>query len=391
MSAPQKVQVSSSKSLYNRALIVQSYFPAFKILGESAAEDVIDLQQALMQLKNGESQFKIGAGGTTLRFLALRLSRLPGKFTIHCDSRLLERPQQEMIALLKQMQVEMSFLSSNKVLIEGDGWQKPKGFLPLDLSRSSQFASSVLLNAWHLPFDLTLALSNSRVSQSYFAMTLQFLQNLGLTLNETNSQLEWPAHTTLGQNQYQVEPDVSSAFAVAALALQRKGVLIKDFPCKSMQPDIQGFHFLQQMGVTLEKTEQGLEVQAPKSLQPLRADLTNCPDLAPVLSVFLARADGESVLTGLEHLAHKESHRLKKSMELLDRLGVSTHYRNKDWKIVGQKKFSAEPFHFDPDHDHRMAMAAEVANFAGAKIEILNKHVVQKSFPEFWKIAESLK
>ncbi|MBY0386373.1 3-phosphoshikimate 1-carboxyvinyltransferase, partial [bacterium] len=39
---------------------------------------------------------------------------------------------------------------------------------------------------------------------------------------------------------------------------------------------------------------------------------------------------------------------------------------------------------FDPDQDHRMAMAAQVANLYGARFQILNPHVVDKSYPQFW-------
>ena len=42
-------------------------------------------------------------------------------------------------------------------------------------------------------------------------------------------------------------------------------------------------------------------------------------------------------------------------------------------------------FSFNPDHDHRMAMAAAVLKLAGFTIDIQDADVVKKSYPGFWK------
>lgn len=111
----------------------------------------------------------------------------------------------------------------------------------------------------------------------------------------------------------------------------------------------------------------------------------NTPDLFPVLAVLCARAQGESKLSDLLHLSVKESDRLQNTIHLLERLGRKTTLQGTTLLIEGE----SAPFEghgiFDPDQDHRMAMAAQVANLYGTKFEILNPEVVEKSYPQFWQ------
>ena len=85
-----------SKSWMNRALILQSFQPHLKIVGDSSSHDVQLLKKALEKFLVGETEFYAGLGGTTFRFLALRVSRKPGSYLIRADQKLLDRPQTEM-------------------------------------------------------------------------------------------------------------------------------------------------------------------------------------------------------------------------------------------------------------------------------------------------------
>ena len=67
-------------------------------------------------------------------------------------------------------------------------------------------------------------------------------------------------------------------------------------------------------------------------------------------------------------------------------LGRRSEIIDQELIIYGEAKPFTGGGAFDPDEDHRMAMAAQVANFGGATFEVMNKEVVAKSFPEFWQI-----
>ena len=71
-------KLPASKSMLNRLLLVQSYFPDFQIRGTSLAADVVHMRAALSGLHDG-STIDCGSAGTVLRFMALRASRQPGE------------------------------------------------------------------------------------------------------------------------------------------------------------------------------------------------------------------------------------------------------------------------------------------------------------------------
>ncbi len=169
--------IPASKSMMNRALLAQSYFPILKIEGESAADDVRLMKDAITALAESREIF-CGAAGTVLRFMALRASRKAGRHVLRGDRRLFERPQDELIKILRQVGVNAS-LAPDSLIVEGSGWRLQGDTLLVPSDRSSQFASSVLLNAWDLPFDLFVSRGGAGVSEGYWKMSMRMAMDLG--------------------------------------------------------------------------------------------------------------------------------------------------------------------------------------------------------------------
>ena len=119
----------------------------------------------------------------------------------------------------------------------------------------------------------------------------------------------------------------------------------------------------------------------------------------PVLAAVCSQVKGVSELSGIKNLRYKESDRVSNTTELLKNCGIECSVLANTVKINGhpntnqsikELKSLDNQFNFDPDHDHRMAMAAEVMNAIGFKINILNQDVVKKSFPSFWQVSNKL-
>jgi 3-phosphoshikimate 1-carboxyvinyltransferase len=212
------------------------------------------------------------------------------------------------------------------------------------------------------------------------------VQHFGLKVNEIS-----PRHFVVGKNskpivkKIAVEPDLSSCFALVACAALGGQMMIDNFPSKSWQPDVYFLKLLESMKIPFRHDLGQLVVGQTEEISPISCDLTNTPDLFPVLSVLLARASGLSVVTGIEHLVYKESNRLENVKQLLQLLGREYSYDEGVFKIYGRSETFNAVGDYDPDQDHRMAMAAQVANFGGAQLDIKSKSVVSKSFPEFWE------
>lgn len=387
----------ASKALMNRFLILQSYFPELEIQGESQCDDVVYLKQGIQQIKkskrNQNQPIDCGHGGSVLRFLSLLASRKKGIHEIKGSKRLFLRPKKELFHLLRQLDVQIIKEEENSFFLQSFGWN-PKGdsiYIPSE--RSSQFASAFALNAWNLKIPLYFSLSPKRVSESYWKMTLNVLKSLGLnieTLNPSGEDYYIPPHQKISKKSIKIESDVDSAFMISALAALSGKATLLNFPSKSLQPSAIFPTFLKKMGVPTEFTQKSLKISKCQKLLPLQTNLKNYPDLFPVLSVLTALASGTSHLWGAPHLKYKESNRIEKIKELLIKMKRKVLSSSDGGLIIEGIPFapnhSTKPFDYDPENDHRLAMAALITKQAGFKINIKNVEVVKKSFPELLSI-----
>ncbi len=381
-------RLPASKSLMNRALIIQSYFPEMQIVGDSDADDVVLMKKALVSLREGRD-IQCGHAGTVLRFMALRAAREKGEHVLVGSERLFSRPQEELASLLGQLSCEVQFESS-RMKIKSWGYKPQGDMLYVKSERSSQFASALLLNAWQLERSIFVVLRGMS-TPSYFNMTRSVVEYLGMKIEGFGSELQLLKGQVLSKSGLIIEPDLSSAFSLAACAVVDGDVTITNFPRTSLQPDRIFVEYLQAMGAEIKIHDEKITFEKTAKLKPLRADLKNQPDLFPVLAALCALADGTSVLSGAEQLQFKESNRIERVRELLSLVGVTTRPISGGLEIDGQSSVTQRVpkrygLPFNVDQDHRMAMAAAVLMKAGFPIEVADRDVVNKSCPGFWEM-----
>jgi 3-phosphoshikimate 1-carboxyvinyltransferase len=382
-----KGKLSASKSIMNRGLICSSFKEGFTLIGDSKCDDVIKMQTAVQGIGN-ESTFDCGAAGTVLRFLAFRISRLKGEFILKGSERLFSRPQQELVRLLEEMGSSVE-INKDHMKIVSSGWNKKDAPIRIDRSKSSQFITGLVLSAWDLPFPLEICWEGQVVSDSYFHMTLQMLQDLGMEMVMDGSSIKIPANQKIKVDEYRAEIDLSSAFAIAAIALVAGRAELEDFPSEPIQPDGVFVDILLRMNAPVNRVGSLVTVEQANRLKGVDWSLANCPDLFPVLAMLCSLAHGRSHLYGAPHLVHKESNRINKTAELLDMVGSQYELKADGVVIHGTGgTIRDDNFRFETDEDHRLAFAAEVLRKAGLNIEIVGKEVVTKSFPDFWEITE---
>lgn len=379
-------KVSASKSLLNRALIVKSYFEPFQIEGSNSCDDVNVMKEAISCLKN-KNKIDCGLSGTAFRFLSLRLSRIKGTFFLEGRPSLLRRPLHEVTQLLSQLSVETQFNEKGLKIIS-DGWKLQGDYINVPTGITSQWASGLVLNGWELPHDLYFSISKNSVSSSYFKMTLDFVKNLGLEIEGNYNEYCIKKNQTLKKFKYKVEQDKSSLFVLAALASLKGKAIFTQWDKESLQPDNFFPEILKNMNVKIKFKDETLEVYQSDNLNPIHINLNSQPDIFPVLAILCAKAKGQSKISGLSHLAFKESHRIIKIKELLSSIGVKCFIEKDSFFIEGGHSLNANPFVFDTNNDHRIAMASSLLQQIGIPISIKNKETVSKSFPEFFKIIE---
>lgn len=373
-----------SKSWLNRALIIQNYQPSIQFASESDSEDVLVLKKSLTSIGKA-SEFYLGQGGTSFRFFCFLISRHPGTWIVKAHTRLLERPQAGLKDLLGQLGVEIDF-KKDEVVIRSAGWNVPTE-IKCSAKDSSQFISGLLLNSWNLETDLNIKIQGQIVSEDYFKMTVAMLQQFGMKIEEGFGQINILKKQIPLTQSAQSEVDVSSAFSLAAAGVIAGDVEITNWKSNSLQPDAVFLKLFDQMGIRYMQNETSLRIRQQSKWKALHTNLNHFPDLFPVLSILCALAEGRSDLHGAEQLQHKESNRLQKTKELLDLVGFRSELKKDGLVIEGKSSQQDKLKHvqFNPDHDHRMAMAAGLLKLAGYNIDIQNPEVVNKSYASFWK------
>lgn len=375
-------EIPGSKSVFNRALIVQSYFPPMQLQGFAECDDVRFMREGLHALGR-DSHLDCGEGGTTFRFMALRASRISGVHHLQATERLLQRPQSGLLDLLAQVGAKAQVLG-RELIISTAGWKAFSEPLKVNTTESSQYASALILNAWDLPFDLKFQLVGTKVSESYFQLTVEMLQHMGMHIVQDGSTYLIPAGQKIQNLQYRVESDLSSSFTMAAAGALAGQSVLANFPFQSAQPDKVFIDILKKMGTSIEKSGSSLVV-SKKNLKGVSWDLGQSPDLFPVLAVVCSWAEGTSDLFGAPHLVSKESNRIQKIADLFDLIGISYKKKSDGMVIHGnpQQALLTSGI-FNPDQDHRMVMAATLMKLMGHQFTVEHPEAINKSFPEFW-------
>lgn len=407
----------SSKSLLNRAWIVKSYYPHFKIIGSSLCDDVQIIKKAVFSLGKNEPVF-CRESATAFRFMALRASRKKGTHVLSGDKKLFSRPHQPLIRILSQLGVKSHFERDQQFIINSNGWRPLGDAVTLSSEFSSQFASALFLNSFGLEKDLFIYIENLNISLSYLEMTLSFLKNLGFQIKGHFPEFQIPKQQKIKAKSYNVEPDMSCLFALSCFASLYGEAIFSPWCEDSLQPDHIFPTILEKMEVNIEKKNNTLKVSSPKfqnkpippcsHLKGILFNLNNNPDLFPSLAVLCSLSQGRSLLYGAPHLKYKESDRIKMTTQLIQKTGRKTQIKDDQLYIQEQLRTGTErkpsekenekssfvkkelveksKIIFDPQSDHRMAMAGALLAYAGFNIKIKNPACVNKSFPEFWNI-----
>ncbi|MCB9045452.1 MAG: 3-phosphoshikimate 1-carboxyvinyltransferase [Chitinophagales bacterium] len=285
---------------------------------------------------------------------------------------LLQRPMTEYIKLLPELGV--SVIAAGEYLpMSVEGPLTPKN-ITLDGSMSSQFLSGLLIA---FAFSATEPVNihvNNLVSKPYVDMTLQVLQKFGKFVQHYNyeSFSIIPAPDNNRNIHVTIEADWSAAANfIVARAIAGADINIPGLNYQSTQAD-------KAIGQIVTDTNDAFDF-----------DATDCPDLFPVLSVYAACCHGESSITGLHRLLHKESNRIETIMTMLDSLGITYLVEDDTLTIQGNQSFNGCTV--NGYNDHRIVMAAAVAAItAKGPLTILGAEAVNKSYPDFFHTLSSI-
>ena len=263
------------------------------------------------------------------------------------------------------------------------------GSATLRADRSSQFVSALLMVAPCTRDGLDLRLLGAPVSRPYVRMTRQMMSRFGgPEVSASPDRLRVPGGSGYRGVELEIEGDASSAAALfAAAAVTRGRVRVTRLPAASAQPDLGFAAILERMGCRVRREAEAIEVEG-RRLTGVRADLADCPDLAPPLAAVALFAEGPTQIEGAAHLRLKESDRIADLAAGLRRLGAVVEERPDGLRILPGALRGAR---LDPRRDHRLAMAYAVVGLAVDGVEVEDPGCVAKSFPGFFETLDSLR
>jgi 3-phosphoshikimate 1-carboxyvinyltransferase len=362
-------------------------------------------QLALDRLDTGES-------GLLTRLCIPVLAAIgPGSFTVEGCGTLLRRPLAGAADIMAAYGVLLGNASPR------EGWEifvpaSVKGHLipgTADISGKggSQLISGLLTALPLCEKDSTLHVSEPK-SIPYMYITLDVLHRFGI---QTRSEMEgdaemleandWSACTGIsfrirGRQRYRsadfaIEGDWSAAanFLVAGAVFGSAELCGLD--TRSLQADLTIIDILVEAGAVVSQLDDGVVCVRKAPLEAFHQDLSNAPDLFPIVAVLAAFCAGESRISGVGRLAGKESNRAEAILQMLLQMGVDAVIEGDELVVCGESLSARilngrllEGGEYTSRHDHRMVMALKVASL-GAKSPIVidDEACVGKSFPGF--------
>lgn len=317
-------------------------------------------------LKNVTSDLYCRESGNTLRFMIPLCLTLGKKITLHGSSRLMERPQ----GVYKKLCGDLGFLYESDAASITVCGRLVSGVYELDGSVSSQFITGMIMALLSVNGESEIRIIPPFESRSYVDLTLSAVRQFGGNAEFSDQYIIKISGRSLRAENVTCEGDYSNAAFLDA------------FNCA-------GGH-VKVLGLT-DDSAQGDKIYReffPKLLSSSPViDISDCPDLGPVLMAAAALNNG-CTLTGTRRLAIKESDRGSAMRDELRKFGCEIILKENEITVPNCKlKQPSEPLFGHNDHRIVMALAVMCTVYGG---EIEGCEAVNKTFPGFFDAIKGL-
>lgn len=409
------VVVPGSKSMTNRALIMAAMAQGTSRLSgvlnsddsfhclESLKRMGVDVKQVddttftitspgIAKLESREKLY-IGSAGTTARFLPglLAASASGTTYTLDASEQLRSRPLRSLLESFEQLGAEFIFHETPYCLPFSVTGNKIKGGkIHMAGNVSSQFISGMLMAAPYFEKGLVIEMITPIVQAQYVQITIDMMQEFGVEVEVDEAYTRFHVKPQAYQAcDYEIEADVSTAGYFFAMGLLFDTEVSLHINKETVQPDIQLLTVLEKMGATVKWNGGVVSISNNGAIKGNQTfDLNPCSDQALTVGVVSAYADGPVELTGIGHIRHHESDRLKVLAENLAILGIRTELKKDSIIIYPGMIASGKSL---PTHDdHRVAMAFALIGLKSGDLVIEDALCTKKTFPDYFQYLQTL-
>lgn len=304
--------------------------------------------------------------GSTLRFflpLALCLGR---PVILKGSPRLLERPLGIYEELCRSR--GFSFQKTNdSITVCG---KLESGSYELNGNVSSQFITGLLFALVYLGQDASLRILPPFESRSYVDLTISALQSFGANVSFADAYSIQVKKSRMHACSCRIEGDYSNAAFLEAFNHLGSNVSVGNLSPDSLQGDRVYREYFRQLS------------EGSPTL-----DISDCPDLGPVLFALAAMKNG-ALFTGTDRLKAKESDRGMAMHEELKKLGGGLVFGDNTITVPKQQlQFREAPLSGHNDHRIVMALSVILSEIGGS---ISGAEAVRKSYPGFFEDIRTL-
>lgn len=399
------VSVVSSKSLSHRYLIAAALANGTSVIDNVLVSEDIDATRKALesfgvqfsgnQVIGGKwvydhQEIDCHESGSTLRFMIPLALLQNERVTFIGKGRLPERTLDVYFNLMDHKQLHYQRLGEHNLPLEVQGPLRG-GYYFLRGDISSQFITGFLFALPLLNKDSVIEVLTPLESKGYVNLTLDVLKHFGIHILEADQFYYIRGGQSYQPQNITVEADYSqAAFWMVAATIGKKINLLNLNPI-SKQGDAKILDIIKAMEGQIEYDEMDKAYKVtPSQTYGVTIDLSQIPDLGPILMVLAALSERETTFLNASRLRIKESDRLDAMVQTLTKFGVNVSVIEDTVTITGQKTLKGNQT-FDAFNDHRIAMAIAIAAIrADGPVTILQAESVNKSYPDFFKVYQSL-
>lgn len=325
--------------------------------------------------------------GTTIRIFAVMAALAGTGFTILTgDASLRKRPMQPALDALGQLGVVCYSSRMNglaPLLIKGGGIQG--GSVIINGNMSSQFLSSLLISTIYAKSPVSIHVKGQQVSKPYVDSTLATMKAFGVAIDNKRDFLEYRIkNKEYKAGQFNVPADFSTAAMILAAGVLAGGsITISGLNFLLPQADSKILDILNDMDaqVCVNRTRGEVKVTGSSLLKGGSFDLTDSPDLLPVLSILALKARSPVEISGIAHARLKETDRVSNIASQLKKFGAKVIEQHDQLLIIAPKV--PKNSRIQTFNDHRLFMAFTIASLLTEKTEIEGAESIDVSYPGF--------
>ena len=324
--------------------------------------------------------------GTTMRLMTGIAALFDSETTIVGDDSVMKRPMEPLLNALKGCGVRCESNDGKAPIrirgpVEGNR-------ICIDGSTSSQFISSVLMMSPLVGRPMDIILEGDIVSQPYIDITTDMMERFGIYIIRTDSGFHVEPQSYVPCD-YVVPSDFSSAaYPLVAGGLSGRAS-VKGLDMSDQQGDKKIVDILRMAGCSVDIDGDVITCTHNGRPKACDIDISNVPDLFPIVAVLLCTADGKSKLHGAPQLHFKESDRIESVSDMLNTLGADIRPTDDGCIIEGVEHLRGG--WVDHRGDHRLMMAASIASLVSdGPISMKDGRCWDVSYPRFIEHMRSL-